>query len=222
MSACTITGTVRPETTARASVPPTSDHFTGRSDNALLLRMGTADATGGLSEFAEGALLAAKSGIRQRNGVLFITLNIRRGGLCFATINLLLQRLPVQTQTSKNSGYRTFLDARGRLWEVWMVHPSSIERRRMERRSPVENAVFLIEQRVLGDRRIQTGSRGAVASEYSSGWLCFASNGEKRRLAPVPVNWMSANDSQVAEWCRVAQRVLKCGPTWDPADEIRP
>ena len=101
-----------------------------------------------------------------------------------------------------------------------MVHPSSIERRRMERRSPVENAVFLIEQRVMGDRRASPGRRGAVATEYSSGWLCFASNGEKRRLAPVPVNWMSANDSQVAEWCRIATRVVKCGPNWDPADEI--
>jgi len=40
----------------------------------------------------------------------------------------------VQAQTAKNTGYRTFLDARGRLWEVWMVHPSSIERRGMERR----------------------------------------------------------------------------------------
>ena len=90
----------------------------------------------------------------------------------------------MQIQTSKNSGYRTFLDARGRVWEVWMVHPSSIERRKMERRSPIENAVFLIEQRVLGDRRTQLGTRGNVASEYSNGWLCFASNGEKRRLAP--------------------------------------
>lgn len=100
-----------------------------------------------------------------------------------------------------------------------MVHPSSIERRKMERRTPVENAVNLIEQRVLGDRRSTAGTRGAVATEYSAGWLCFASDGEKRRLAPVPVNWMSANDSQVAEWCRIAKRVLKCGPTWDPADE---
>jgi hypothetical protein len=90
----------------------------------------------------------------------------------------------------------------------------------MERRSPVENAVFLIEQRVMGDRRGQPGMRGAVATEFSSGWLCFASNGEKRRLAPVPVNWMSANDGQVAEWCRIARRVMKCGPTWDPSDEI--
>jgi hypothetical protein len=127
----------------------------------------------------------------------------------------------LQTQTAKNTGYRTFLDARGRKWEVWMVHPSSIERRKMERRSPVENAVFLIEQRVMGDRREGAGVRGAVASEYSSGWLCFASGGEKRRLAPVPVNWMSANDSQVAEWCRIAKRVIKCGPTWDPSDEVR-
>jgi hypothetical protein len=119
-----------------------------------------------------------------------------------------------------NTGYRTFLDPRGREWEVWMVHPSSIERRKMERRSPVENAVYLIEQRVLGDRRSNIGTRGAVASEYSTGWLCFASNGEKRRLAPVPTNWMSANDSQIAEWCRIAKRVLKCGPEWDPADEL--
>jgi len=100
-----------------------------------------------------------------------------------------------------------------------MVHPSAIERRKMERRTPVENAVNLIEQRVLGDRRTSASTRGAVASEYSAGWLCFARDGEKRRLAPVPVNWMSANDSQVAEWCRIAKRVVKCGPTWDPADE---
>jgi len=100
-----------------------------------------------------------------------------------------------------------------------MVHPSSIERRKMERRSPVENAVHLIEQRVLGDRRSGHGTRGEVASEYGAGWLCFASEGEKRRLVPVPVNWMSANDGQVAEWCRIAKRVLKCGPEWDPADE---
>ena len=100
-----------------------------------------------------------------------------------------------------------------------MVHPSSIERRKMERRSPVENAVSLIEQRVLGDRRANSGTRGTVASEFSSGWLCFATEGEKRRLAPVPVNWMGANDGQVAEWCRIARRVVRCGPTWDPSDE---
>ena len=123
-------------------------------------------------------------------------------------------------ETAHNTGYRTFEDARGRVWEVWMVHPSAIERRRMERRSRVENAVFLIEQRVMGDRRNTPGARSAVASEYSSGWLCFASEGEKRRMAPVPISWMTANDTQIGEWLRVAKRVVKCGPTWDPADEI--
>src|SRR6476469_407709 len=122
--------------------------------------------------------------------------------------------------TAHNTGYRTFEDVRGRVWEVWMVHPSAIERRRMERRSPVENAVFLLEQRVLGERRTTPGARSAVASEYSSGWLCFASEGEKRRLAPVPVSWMTANDTQIGEWLRVAKRVVKCGPTWDPNDEV--
>ena len=125
----------------------------------------------------------------------------------------------MRTQIAKNSGYRAFLDPRGRVWEVWMVHPSSIERRKMERRTRVENAVYLIEQRVLGDRRGLSGGRGAVAEEFSSGWLCFSSLGEKRRLAPVPVSWMSANDVQVAEWCRIAKRVVRCGPTWGPADE---
>jgi hypothetical protein len=123
-------------------------------------------------------------------------------------------------KSAQSSGYRTFEDARGRAWEVWMVHPSAIERRKMERRTPVENAVHLIEQRVLGDRRASIGARGAVASEFSSGWLCFSSDGEKRRLAPVPVNWITANDTQVAEWLRVAKRVVRCGPTWDPGDEV--
>ena len=46
-----------------------------------------------------------------------------------------------------------------------------------------------------------------------------ACSNQKRRLAPVPVNWMSANDSQIAEWLRIAKRVIKCGPNWDPSDE---
>jgi hypothetical protein len=135
-------------------------------------------------------------------------------------ISLIYPETIVAIHTAHNTGYRTFEDARGRAWEVWMVHPSSIERRKMERRSPVENAVFLIEQRVLGDRRSTSGARSAVASEYSSGWLCFSSDGEKRRLAPVPVNWMTASDTQVTEWLRVAKRVIRCGPTWDPSDEL--
>ena len=81
----------------------------------------------------------------------------------------------------------------------------------------MENAVALIELRVLGDRRAHSGARGPVSAEFSSGWLSFSSHEEKRRLASVPVNWMSANDGQVAEWW-IAKRVVRCGPIWDPAD----
>jgi hypothetical protein len=99
-----------------------------------------------------------------------------------------------------------------------MVHPSSIERRDIERRSRVENAVYLIEQRLTGERRKTPGARVAIASEYSNGWLCFTRDGERRRLAPVPTNWLTADEAQLAEWCRAAKRVVRCGPTWDPAD----
>jgi len=99
-----------------------------------------------------------------------------------------------------------------------MVHPSSIERRDTARRSRVENAVYLIEQRLVGDRRKTPGARVAIASEYSNGWLCFTRDGERRRLAPVPTNWLSAIETQLAEWCRAANRVVRSGPTWDPAD----
>ena len=116
------------------------------------------------------------------------------------------------------TGYRKYSDSWGRTWEVWMVHPSSIERRGIERRNHVENSVYLIEQRLLGDRRKVVGARVAIASEYSSGWLCFTRDGERRRLAPIPTNWLSASEAQLAEWCRAAKRVVRCGPTWDPAD----
>ena len=99
-----------------------------------------------------------------------------------------------------------------------MVHPSSIERREMERRSRVENAVYMIEQRLTGERRKTPGARVAIASEYSNGWLCFTRDGERRRLAPVPTTWLTASETQLAEWCRVAKRVVRCGPAWDPSD----
>lgn len=128
-------------------------------------------------------------------------------------------QLHTDTQpTEPKAGYRKYVDSWGRTWEVWMVHPSAIERREIERRTKVENAVYLIEQRILGERRKVVGARVSVASEYSNGWLCFTKDGERRRLAPVPTNWMTANESELAEWCRVAKRVVRCGPTWDPAD----
>jgi hypothetical protein len=52
----------------------------------------------------------------------------------------------------------------------------------------------------------------AVASEFSGGWLCFESEGEKKRLAPVPVGWQDAGPDRLSSWLQAAKRVVKCGP----------
>ena len=80
MSACKVIGTVRPETTSRAALPPISVHFTGLSDNALAVRIGTAD------DSKEGvvldglALLATAKGTRMRYAERFIALKYTTRG----------------------------------------------------------------------------------------------------------------------------------------------
>jgi len=112
--------------------------------------------------------------------------------------------------------YRTFLDSKGKRWEVWLITPAAAERRRADRRaSSAGGAAY---QGALDRRRTPERRRGpfrraaAVASEYSKGWLCFESEGEKRRLAPVPPGWEEAGPDRMATWLQAAKRVVKCGP----------
>lgn len=60
----------------------------------------------------------------------------------------------------------------------------------------VEWAVFLTERR-------QGAARDHyLPEEYREGWLVFeSSEGEKRRLAPVPSNWESLEDEELAALC---------------------
>jgi hypothetical protein len=39
----------------------------------------------------------------------------------------------------------------------------------------------------------------------AAGWLCFESQGEKRRLAPVPEHWEKANEQMLAAFCNAAK-----------------
>jgi hypothetical protein len=112
--------------------------------------------------------------------------------------------------------YRTFLDSKGRRWEVWLITPAAAERRKADRRASAGgNAEF---KGSLDRRRTPERRRGpflrtaAVASEFSKGWLCFESEGEKRRLAPVPPGWEEAGPDRMATWLQAAKRVVKCGP----------
>jgi hypothetical protein len=112
--------------------------------------------------------------------------------------------------------YRTFLDSTGKRWEVWLVTPAAAERRKVDRRAgSTGSGVFEGE---ANRRRNPERRRGpfrqtvSVASEYSNGWLCFESEGEKKRLAPVPPGWSEAGPDRLVTWLQAAKRVVKCGP----------
>jgi hypothetical protein len=112
--------------------------------------------------------------------------------------------------------YRTFLDTTGKRWEVWLVTPAAAERRKADRRASSSGSDGFegdADRRQAADRRRGPFRRAiAVASEYSNGWLCFESEGEKKRLAPVPAGWAEAGPDRLSTWLQVAKRVVKCGP----------
>ncbi|MBA3645883.1 MAG: hypothetical protein H0W63_06860 [Gemmatimonadaceae bacterium] len=112
--------------------------------------------------------------------------------------------------------YRTFTDARGKRWEVWLVLPAAAERRASERRvfadRRTENRAYGTERRVTPDRRRSLFRRVGVAAVFENGWLCFESDEEKRRLAPVPDGWNDADAEKLQAWCQAGKRVVKCGP----------
>jgi len=112
--------------------------------------------------------------------------------------------------------YRTFLDSTGKRWEVWLVTPAAAERRKADRRaSPSDGERYAgnLDRRKTPERRRSPFLRSvAVASEFSQGWLCFESEGEKRRLAPVPEGWHEAGPDRLSTWLQGARLVVKCGP----------
>ena len=125
--------------------------------------------------------------------------------------------LGAQTATEDLAvSYRTFLDSTGKRWEVWLVTPAAAERRKVDRRAGKAGSEGLpgtSERRLTPDRRKAPFRRTVpVASEFSQGWLCFESEGEKRRLAPVPPGWHEAGPDRMTTWLQAAKRVVKCGP----------
>jgi hypothetical protein len=61
------------------------------------------------------------------------------------------------------------------------------------------------ERRALPDRRVKSMRRYLGAPQMAAGWLCFESEGEKRRLAPVPENWDQADEPALARFCDFAK-----------------
>lgn len=92
-------------------------------------------------------------------------------------------------------GYKAFVDAQRRRWDVWDVHPAAIERRTGldRRRAPRADRP---ERRVQVERR-----RMRLAPELRQGWLCFECAGERRRLAPIPSGWELLPEPELAVLC---------------------
>jgi hypothetical protein len=111
---------------------------------------------------------------------------------------------------------REFQSPDGRQWRVWAVRPNSAisERRRSDRRiTPVESLEDppVLERRRSSDRRA-AGSRARsrpgelLPDRWRDGWLVYEEvpavpRGlpETRRLAPIPPQWESCSEAELAE-----------------------
>lgn len=90
---------------------------------------------------------------------------------------------------------RDFVDADGLSWKVWPVIPESLQ--------PKTAA-----EDYLG--------------EYESGWLCFESVAERRRLPEYPENWEQLSEAELRALLRVAAAVPKRKSLHFPPEPPRP
>lgn len=74
---------------------------------------------------------------------------------------------------------REFEDGDGIRWRVWDVNPA------IHARSKTPKRAFTV----------------------PDGWLCFESDGERRRLTPVPAGWMDADDESLVDLLDIAEVV---------------
>jgi hypothetical protein len=102
-------------------------------------------------------------------------------------------------------GYRVFTDSHGIEWQAWDVVPQLSERRAGERRRLAASVAVVVERRRQNDRRLVAGRRPFLSAGLDSGWLCFEAPVEKRRLTPIPADWLRCDDACLERYCREAK-----------------
>lgn len=138
-------------------------------------------------------------------------MHVQRRGKSFALFSAEV------TTSGESVSHRVIVDERGETWDVWLVLPTSAERRRVERRAATNagDLAYSGEERRgrVPDRRMSKAvRRSPIDRKYANGWLCFESHsGEKRRLVPVPGNWELLPVQDLLKLCRDAKRVVRCG-----------
>lgn len=108
-------------------------------------------------------------------------------------------------------GYRSFTDSRGEQWQAWDVVPALADRRIQERRG--QRLQFDGDRRLRVERRITPGKRPSLTSGLGGGWLCFEAKLEKRRLTPIPGDWLRCAVERLEQYCQEARAVIRVGRT---------
>jgi len=110
--------------------------------------------------------------------------------------------------------FRVFDDYLGRRWEVWQTNPLESDRRAQDRRTVPDRRrrrrTYAPDRRSESDRRAQPAAR-FPGVPLERGWLCFEreDHRERKRLAPVPESWESADDMTLAALCNFASEQIK-------------
>lgn len=107
-------------------------------------------------------------------------------------------------------GYRSFTDESGMQWQAWDIIPRLAERRAQERRAG--EAVVATDRRLERDRRQRAGGRVALSAGLHAGWLCFETLTEKRRLTPIPADWLRCAVTTLREYLARAIPVPRTSP----------
>lgn len=100
--------------------------------------------------------------------------------------------------------YRRFTDSQGTTWRVWDVVPSPIDRRLAIRRIRTVR-ISHTERRLSGERRLDHQRSRLYFPPSERSWLCFESADVKRRLTPIPTDWVTRDDSELEALCARAE-----------------
>ena len=114
-------------------------------------------------------------------------------------------------------GYRTFKDSRGIEWQAWDVVPQLNDRREGERRRETSSSIAIVDDRrgVSRERRTVVGRRPVLSAGLGSGWLCFEAQVEKRRLAPIPADWLRCDEACLERYRDLAKPALRISAAID-------
>ena len=96
--------------------------------------------------------------------------------------------------------HRQLLDMHGTQWTVWDVHPSRVQR---------ELDLARHAKRRAGAPERPEHAPLRLDALYASGWLCFDSGHDKRRLAPIPPGWESLDARELARLFDAAEQVKR-------------